>query len=209
VTRRLPNPPLLVITDQAMTADLIATVAGALQGGARWIMLREKNLAPAVRLALARQVKFHTANYHASLSINTDLDTALAIGAEGLHLPSDLLCQDSASARRYSHLLRGASVHDDTEVARAVAMGVDYLVVAPVFITDSKPRGRAPLGLAGLKAMVAKSPIPVIALGGITPQLAPACLAAGANGIATMGAVMRAADPGGVVRDFLKEMSWQ
>lgn len=207
MTRLLPDPPLLVITDRQMTADLMATVTGALQGGARWIMLREKDLVSAARLALARRVKSHTAAYRASLTINTDLDTAMSVEADGLHLPSDRLPQDLPAERWPSRLMLGVSVHDVEETERALAMGADYLLAAPVFFTDSKPLARPPLGLAGLEAIAAKSLVPVIALGGISPRLAPACLAAGASGIATMGAVMRAADPAGVTRDFLAAMA--
>lgn len=207
MTRGLPNPPLLVITHRQMTADLIVTVTGALQGGASWIMLREKDMDPAARLTLARRVRSQTAAYRACLSINTDLDTALEIDADGLHLPSDRLCQDLPAERGRTHFLLGASVHDGEEAACAIAMGAQYLLAAPIFVTDSKALHRPPLGLAGLKAIAAKTSIPVIALGGITPRLAPACLAAGASGIATMGTVMRAADPGSVVRDFLEIMA--
>jgi thiamine-phosphate pyrophosphorylase len=98
-------------------------------------------------------------------------------------------------------------VHDAKEAEEAVAAGADYLLLAPVFTTESKPMSRLPVGLAELQAIVATLPIPVIALGGILPDRASDCLRAGATGVAAMGAVMRAADPHAVVRAFLRAIS--
>ncbi len=200
---KLPSPRLMVITNRHMTADLLAPVEDALHGGAKWILMREKDMKQPAKLELARQLKALTDRHTAHLGVNSDRATARAIGAEGLHLPSDQLDH----AGREPGLLMGASVHDAAEAKAAVAAGVDYLLLAPIFATESKPMHRPPLGLAGLRAIAEAVPLPVIALGGIVPERASACLEAGAAGIAAMGAVMRAVDAGAVVRAFLKAMS--
>ncbi|MGH6881222.1 thiamine phosphate synthase [Hypericibacter sp.] len=199
----LPSPPLMVITNRHMTADLLATVEDALHGGARWILMREKDMKQPAKLELARQLKALTDRHSAHLGVNSDRTTALSIGAAGLHLPADQLDR----GEREPGLLMGASVHDAKEAEAAVVAGVDYLLLAPIFATESKPMHRPPLGLDGLRAIAEAVPLPVIALGGINPERASACLEAGAAGIAAMGAVMRAADAGAVVRAFLKAMS--
>jgi thiamine-phosphate pyrophosphorylase len=199
----LPSPPLMVITNRHMTADLPATVEDALHGGAKWVLLREKDMGQPAKLELARRLKALTDRHSAHLGVNSDQATARSIGAASLHLPADRLDHgDSATG-----FLVGASVHDAREAEAAVAAGVDYLLLAPIFATDSKPMRRPPLGLAGLQAAVEAVSIPVIALGGITPERALACLQAGATGVATMGAIMRAADSGAVVRAFLRAIS--
>jgi thiamine-phosphate pyrophosphorylase len=199
----LPRPPLMVITNRHMTTDLPATVAGALQAGAKWILLREKEMALPARLDLARQLKALTQRHAAHLGVNSDAATARSVGAEGLHLPAGQWGHGESAAG----LLMGASVHDAKEVEAAVAAGVDYLLLAPIFATDSKPMHRPPLGLAGLRAIARAVPIPVIALGGITPERASACLQAGATGVAAMGAIMGAADSGAIVHAFLRAIS--
>jgi len=198
----LPTPPLMVITNRHISADLPATIARALDGGAKWILLRERDMAPSARLDLARRIKTQTDRDAALLGINSDLPAARVIGAASLHLPAAALGHKVDAA----HLLLGASVHDAGEVEAALEAGADYLLAAPVFETASKTLQRPPLGLAGLRAIAGAVPVPVIALGGILPERAPACLQAGAAGVAAMGAVMRADDPALVVRAFLEAM---
>ncbi|WP_119304156.1 thiamine phosphate synthase [Dongia deserti] len=198
----LPTPTLMVITNRHMSADPVATIARALDGGAKWILLREKDMASSARLDLARQIKADADRHGALLGVNSDRTTAEAIGALNLHLPSDGLRYEIDA----TDLLLGASVHNSGEAEAAVQIGADYLVVAPVFETESKALSHRPLGLPGLHAIARSMPVPVIALGGILPQRAADCLDAGAAGVAAMGAVMRAGDPASVVHAFLKAM---
>ena len=89
------------------------------------------------------------------------------------------------------------------ELADAATHGAAYATVSPVFATTSKPGYGPPLGLVGLRALVAGTRVPIVALGGVGPDDVGVCLAAGATGVAVMGAVMTAADPGAVVRELL------
>jgi thiamine-phosphate pyrophosphorylase len=200
---RLPTPPLMVITNRHICADLPATVERALDAGAKWILLREKDMAPAARLDLARRLKAAADRRAALFGINSDFVAAQAAKVASVHLPAAALNRPVDAAR----LLLGASVHDVGEAKRALEAGVDYLLAAPVFETASKVLPRPPLGLAGLRAIAEAVPVPVIALGGILPDRVAACLRAGATGVASMGAVMRASDPAPVVRAFLEAMS--
>jgi thiamine monophosphate synthase len=96
----------------------------------------------------------------------------------------------------------GRSCHDAAELGRVSTE--DYAFVSPVFPTPSKPGYGPALTPAGLAELVRRSPVPVVALGGVqTPEDAAACVAAGAAGVAVMGAVMRATDPASVVNRLL------
>ncbi|BCB86766.1 hypothetical protein Psuf_040790 [Phytohabitans suffuscus] len=112
---------------------------------------------------------------------------AVHLAAAGPYPPPDLA-------------LVGRSCHDEAELSRLTRE--HYAIVSPVFPTPSKPGYGPPLGLDGLARLAARSPVPVLALGGVTPGNAAGCLAAGAAGVAVMGAVMRADDPATVVRDI-------
>jgi thiamine-phosphate pyrophosphorylase len=101
----------------------------------------------------------------------------------------------------------GVSAHSAAEVAALFAAGADYVTISPIFLTDSKPGYGPALGLDGLAAAVATAKGPVVALAGINPGNARACLDAGAAGIAVMGEVMRAADPEATVRALLAAMT--
>lgn len=199
----LPTPPLMVITNRHMSPDLPATVASALAGGAKWILLREKDLAPQPRLDLARGLKADADRHGALFGINSDLAAAEAIGAANVHWTAGTPDRGIDAA----HMLLGASVHNSAEAEAALAAGADYLLLAPIFETRSKILQRPPLGLAQLRAIAEAVPVPVIALGGIVPERAAACLNAGAAGLAAMGTIMRAGDPALVVRTFLEAMS--
>jgi thiamine-phosphate pyrophosphorylase len=99
--------------------------------------------------------------------------------------------------------LLGLSVHDAGEAAAVDPNLVDYLVAGPAFLTASKPGYGPALGLDGLRAIAAATSLPVIAIGGVASDNVAALRAAGVAGIAVMGGVMRAADPGAEVRALI------
>ena len=112
-----------------------------------------------------------------------DVDVALAAGL-GLHLPASW-----PAPPRHRPSLLGTSCHDRDQLARAAAWGCDYALISPVFPPGSKPDDRRPtLGLSGLARACSAAPLPVLALGGIGAPNAAACHAAGAHGVAGIGA---------------------
>jgi len=125
------------------------------------------------------------------------VDLACELAADGVHLGAGA---SVAAARRKlgPAALIGISAHGAADIAAATAAGADYATLSPIYPTQSKPDYGPALGVAAIM-QAAQSALPVLALGGITAERAPACLRAGAAGIAVMGAVMRAAArPGGV-----------
>ncbi len=207
---RLPVPPLLVVTDRRRAARPLAEVAeAAFAAGCRWLSIREKDMDPADRLALARALGRAGARWGAVVGVHGDPAAARAAGAGAgagaLHLPRD---GDIAAARRALPPGRfvGISAHNEGELARAAAGGADYATLSPVFASPGKP-GYAPLGLARFAALARESPVPVLALGGVTAANAARCVAAGAAGVAVMGAVMSARDPGAAVAALLAALA--
>jgi thiamine-phosphate pyrophosphorylase len=194
---RLPSRLLLVTDRHQAAAPLDEIVSEAIAAGARWIWLRDRDLPPAERRALAQRLIALARAYGAKLSVGGDVALAAEIAADGVHLPAGASIA-AARARLGARARIGVSAHHDAEVAAAAAAGADYATLSPIFATASKPGYGPALGVAAL-ARAAPHGLPVLALGGVTPERVDDCLNAGAAGIAVMGEVMRAAGrPGGV-----------
>ena len=180
---------------------LLAKIEEATRAGIDYIQLREKDLPAHDLEALATEammrvqgagVKTEKGKLQTCLLINSRSDIALAIGAEGIHLPSDDV--PPAEVRRVWDLSAGSvagrrpivavSCHSVAEVERARDQGADYVVVAPIFEKREAPDTKA-LGVKTLKE-ACRCGIPVLALGGVNLDNAEACLAAGAAGIAAI-----------------------
>ncbi|XAN42306.1 thiamine phosphate synthase [Micromonospora schwarzwaldensis] len=176
---------VVLLTDRRVAREpLVDVVAGALGGGVRWVVLREKDLPRAERLALAVELRAILAGVGGTLIVaGPD-----PLDGDAVHLPA-------AGPYPPPRLgLVGRSCHDAAELARLTTE--DYATLSPVLPTRSKPGYGPPLGPEGLRELVAASPVPVLALGGIeTPDHVSACVDAGAVGVAVLGALMRAPDP--------------
>ncbi|MFI9639620.1 thiamine phosphate synthase [Micromonospora sp. NPDC051925] len=182
-----PSGVLLLTDRRTARADLVDVVAGAVRGGVRWVVLRERDLPRAERAALAVELRAILAEVGGTLIVaGPD-----PLGGEAVHLPAAGPYPPPAVR------LVGRSCHDAAELARLTTE--DYVTLSPVWPTRSKPGYGPPLHPDGLRRLVRLSPVPVFALGGIeTPEQVTACVEAGAVGVAVLGALMRAADPTGV-----------
>ncbi len=196
----LPDPPVLVITDRHQSRmPLPALAAAVFEGGGRWLLLRDKDLAQAERIALGRHLTDIAAPFGATVLMSGDVEAAIEAGAAGVHLPRDG-DPGAARVRLGPAAWIGMSAHDLGEAERAAVGGADYATLSPVFASPSKPGYGPALGLEVLSAAAAAVGLPVLALGGVTAARARDCLEAGAAGIAVMGEVMRAGDPAAAVR---------
>ena len=204
----LPAPPVLLITDRAQAAAYLETiVAAALEAGCRWVLLREKDLEPGARLALLRRLVDLGRRAGAKVMVSGDTSAARAAGAAGVHLPAGA---DPGAARRAlgARALIGVSCHNLAEAEAAADAGAGYVTLSPIFESPSKPGYGPTLGTEGLRAVAARLAIPVIALGGIAPSNADACMTAGAAGVAVMGDIMRAAAPSRAMEALLSALDW-
>jgi thiamine-phosphate pyrophosphorylase len=203
---RLPNPPLLVISDRNQARrPLIEVAEAAFRGGCRWFSLREKDLPAAERREILARLVALGHRFGATVTAHEDLEAVVAAGADGVHLPGGA---DPAAARaRLPDGLIGASAHSSVEAAALLRAGADYVTLSPIFLTDSKPGYGPALGLDTLRVAAGSSPGRIIALAGIDERNAASCITAGAGGIAVMGEIMRSADPEGTVRRLIAAIS--
>jgi thiamine-phosphate pyrophosphorylase len=185
---------VVLVTDrrQSRGRPLVETVRAAVDGGLRWVLLREKDLPPAGRRALADELRAVIGPLGGRLIVaGPD-----PLGGDAVHLPA------AGPYPAPALPLVGRSCHDAAELGRVSTE--DYLTLSPVFPSLSKPGYGPALEPAGLAELVRRTPVPVLALGGIgTPGQAAACVAAGAAGVAVMGALMRATDPAGLTRAMI------
>jgi thiamine-phosphate pyrophosphorylase len=193
---KLPNPPLLLVTDRRQARRPLPEIVGAaLAVGCRWISLREKDLPEDEQVPLARMLLPMARRHGARLSIHGEAALAKLAGTDGVHLPSGT---DPIAARALlgPEKLIGVSIHTVTEVDALDPAVVDYALAGPAFETVSKPGYGPEIGRKGLAEMARASRVPLLAIGGINTVRVAEVLATGCAGVAVMGSVMRAADPG-------------
>lgn len=201
---------LIVITDRKLSAprDLLHVVRLCLEGGAPAVQLRDKEATGRDLYELAVRLRALTTEYEALLFVNDRMDIALAAGADGVHLgPGDIPLYAARRAAPPEFLI-GVSTDDPATARRAEAAGADYIGCGAVFGTTTKREvGDERIGAEGLAAVAGAVSIPVVGIGGITPENAPCLAGTGAAGVAVVGAVMAAEDPRGTVRAFLGDNS--
>lgn len=187
--------PLLVLTDRAQSEaagrPLVDTIEVAATAGAAVVLFREKDLPSPDRRRLAEQVADALAGTDTALVVASDVALAEQVGAAGVHLAAT----DPPLPGDADRCPSGRSCHSAADVDAARAEGAAWVTLSPIFASVSKPGYGPPLGVDALDGHA----LPVFALGGITPENAAACRAAGAHGVAVLGAVMSAADPAAVV----------
>ena len=199
---------LIVLTHPRPAGGSLMDVVGeCLEAGCRAIQLRDKQASAAdlyrQSLDLLPLVRAHDA----LLFVNDRLDVALAAGADGVHLGPDDIPVEAVRTRVSDTFRIGYSTDDPAAGRTAAAAGADYLGVGAVFGTISKAGLEdEAIGPERVGEVVRASGLPCVGIGGITPENAAAVASAGA-GVAVLGAVMQARQPGDVVRSLLQEIS--
>jgi len=213
-------PPLYVIVDAGVAATsgwtVPALARACLEGGARLLQVRAKSAASADCLALCEEVVALARAFDASVLVNDRADIAALAGAAGVHVGQEDL-GPQAVRRAFPALgLVGLSTHTAAQIDEAVGQPVDYIAVGPVFPTGTKNTGYAPVGLGlvrrareavGAAAAGGGQPRPVVAIGGITLERAPAIIDAGADSVAVISDLLAGGDPAGRVRAYLAALT--
>jgi thiamine-phosphate pyrophosphorylase len=197
---------LYLITDRRAIDDLPSAVAAALSVrpiGSATVQLREKDLPTAELLQLARALLPLCRSAKAPLLVNTDLEVAKAVQADGVHLPAGVGPVDRVRRELGPGALIGQSCHSKEEVTRAARDGADFAVFGPVWDTPGK-KGQ---GMTALHEAATSSTISVFAIGGVTPPRARRALNAGAHGVACVRAVLGAPNPAAAALDMWKAVS--
>jgi len=194
---------LYFVTDRKQTGGrpLADVVHAALDGGARAVQLREKDLEGGELYRLAEELRILTSRYNARLLINDRIDIALAVNADGVQLGQLSFPPRTARQLLGTEKLIGVSTHSPVEIE--AAGGADFLVFGPVYFTPSKAAYGEPQGLERLRRAVAQSAVPVIAIGGIKKEQITEVINAGAHGIGVITAISTAADPAQAARELL------
>lgn len=200
---------LCLVTDRTQTLgrDLAAVVVECLAAGLPAVQVREKDLAAAELSTLCRRLREPTRERGALLIVNDRADVALAVGADGVQRTHASLTVAEIRAVADKRLRVGASTHSPEEAAAAESEGADWIVFGPVYDTPSKRRYGAPQGLRALERAAAAVRIPVIAIGGITPERVAEARSAGAAGVAAISAILSADSPADATRRFLDALA--
>ena len=195
---------LYLVTDPELCAahGVEQTVLAAVRGGVSVVQLRDKHASDAEMIPLARRLKAALAGSGVPLIINDRLEVALASRADGLHIGQDDGEVADARAALGPDTILGLSVQTHEQLARLDAGRLDYLGLGPVFATATKQDHAAPLGVDGLAALAAASPLPTVAIGGLKVEHIEAVRRAGADGLAVVSAICGTPDPEAAARRF-------
>ncbi|TCR81493.1 thiamine phosphate synthase [Rhizobium sp. BK376] len=186
---------LVLDPDLCAGTGMVETTRAAVTGGATIVQLRDKDADTASRIATGRALKMVLQGTGAKLIVNDDVEAAIAIGADGIHIGQEDM--DARTARNLigPDMILGLSV-ETLALAEAVdPMLADYVGIGPVFATPTKPDHKQPIGFDGLARLVAVSPVPSVAIGGLKAEHTAAVLAAGAQGLAVVSAICGTPDP--------------
>lgn len=162
-----------------------------IEGGATLIQLREKHQPPREFYRQAEKALHVARKRGVRIVINDRVDIAQALHADGVHLGQDDLPPEEARRLLGDRALIGFSTHNLEQARRASRLPVDYLAIGPIFATSSKDNAQPVVGLEVLRQVRAiVGNIPLVAIGGITHENASQVLAAGANCLAVISAVL-------------------
>ena len=195
---------LCLVTDRGLAGgrSLVEIAAAAARGGATMVQLREKEATTRAFLDEARALKAALEPLGVALAINDRLDIALAVDADGLHVGQGDMPVAEARRLMGPGKFIGLSITAVEQVLRPDAEAADYLGVGPIYMQQTKADAAAPLGVEGLRRARSLTRKPIVAIGGLTPENSAPALAAGADGLAVVSAIVAAADPEAAARRF-------
>ncbi|HUK34369.1 MAG TPA: thiamine phosphate synthase [Vicinamibacterales bacterium] len=176
---------ICLVTDRRRRSP-VEQAAEAADAGVDLIQIREPDMEAAALASLVARIVGITHGSRTRVVVNERLDVALTCGADGVHLRGDSMPPFRVRPIVPSGFLIGRSVHERSETTIA-ARDVNYFIAGTVFPTASKPGKTDLLGQSGLAAIASATPVPVLAIGGITMETVGAVASTGAAGIAAIG----------------------
>ncbi|EHL99903.1 thiamine-phosphate diphosphorylase [Acetobacteraceae bacterium AT-5844] len=196
----LPSRFYPVVPDAGWVARLAAA-------GARLIQLRIKDATPAEILRQAAEAAEACRTHGAHLVLNDHWEAAIALKLEWLHLGQEDLDTADLAAIRAAGLRLGVSTHSDAELERALTVDPDYVALGPIYPTTLKVMPWRPQGLERLGTWRQRlGGRPLVAIGGITLERAPGCVAAGADSVAVVSDVTGHPAPEQRARDWIAQL---
>ena len=191
------DPFYLVVADAARLAALVPL-------GARLVQLRLKDLAePALRVQIA-EAKVLCGRHAAQLVVNDHWEIALDLGCDFVHLGQEDLDAADLGALRRAGIRYGLSTHELTELDRALALDPAYVARGPVYPPQLKQMKWAPQGLDRVREWKRHAgAVPLVGIGGLTPERLPGLFAAGADSAAVVTDIQQADDPAARCREWI------
>ncbi|MGR9236675.1 thiamine phosphate synthase (plasmid) [Rhizobium leguminosarum] len=197
---------LVLDPDLCAGIGMVETARLAVAGGATMVQLRDKHAATIGMIETGRALKQALEGTGALLIVNDDVEAAIAIGADGLHIGQEDMDAHKARTMIGPDMILGLSV-ETAPLAAAVDPGlVDYTGVGPVFATPTKADHKQPIGFDGLAKLVKASPVPSVAIGGLKADHVAQVFAAGAKGVAVVSAICGTPDPEAATRHIGAEI---
>lgn len=190
-----PARGLYAITPAGLTEDAcLEKVSQALTAGIGALQYRDKSSVWSIRLRMARRLGELCREACVPLIINDDLALAIESGADGVHLGRDEMHLLETAVASSPRLLVGVSCYSDLDRARdAIARGADHVAFGSLFPSPTKPAAPR-CGLPVLRAARQEFAVPIVAIGGITPENGRAVIEAGADYLAAVSSVFEAGD---------------
>ena len=187
----LPRPCLMLVTEPSPRLPQIA--GEAVGGGINMVHLRDKRAA-AHGLRLTFKGLGQSLRRGTIVTVNADWQRAAGFGARHIHLPENSVPVGVVRHHLGSGALVGKSAHSVEAALKAASQGADYIIAGAIFTSQSHP-DIEPAGLDFLRDVCAAVSIPVLAIGGVTPENLGSCIEVGAAGVAVLSPIMRATDP--------------
>lgn len=192
---------LYLITDNSQDSELLNKVEAALNGGAQIVQYRAKNITPDNRRAMAEKLCQLCHRHEAKLVINDLPELASQINADGVHLgQNDMPISQARQILGHDKII-GISTHSVEEALKAEAHGADYIAIGSIFPTPTKDDTTL-VGLKTLSNVRKAIRIPLVAIGGITPEGAFDAIEAGADAVAVISGIMADSDPGRAAKEY-------
>jgi thiamine-phosphate pyrophosphorylase len=202
---RLVLPRLYVILDAGLlTTSHLAFTEEMARAGVRLLQYRDKAAGSATLLRNSQQIAEVCAAKGITFVVNDRADVALLAGTDGVHVGQDDLPVEHARKVVGSGKYVGISTHNMEQFQRAAGSSADYIAVGPIFSTTSKENPDAVVGFELLRQVRALTKKPIVAIGGITLERAAQVIEAGADCVAALSDIMRAADPSARARQYLE-----
>ncbi|MDO9415858.1 thiamine phosphate synthase [Pararhizobium sp.] len=200
---------LYLVLDPGLCAGIgmIETARRAVQGGVTMVQLRDKHAGTAALVETGRALQQVLKPRGALLIINDDVEAALLLGADGVHIGQEDM--DAGAVRRLigPDMILGLSVETEALAATVDPAVTDYAGIGPVFATPTKPDHKPQIGIAGLSRLVSVCAVPSVAIGGLKAAHIPDVITAGAHGIAVVSAICGTADPFASARSLSRALA--
>ena len=182
---------LYLVTDPELCSQhgLLETVRDAVRGGVTAVQLRDKTATTSALVKMGRDIATGLADTGVPLIVNDNVEAAIAIGADGLHVGQGDMKVDEARRLIGPDMLLGLSCETVEDARMTDPAIVNYIGVSPVFATPTKTDHSLAVGIEGLRAIAAATPVPKVAIGGLKSHHFEAIFENGADGVAVVSAI--------------------